>query len=116
MHKLLLEGMLFHARHGVFPEERILTGKFEVNLQLLINADSALQSDQVTDAVNYTAVFAIIKREMEQPVNLLERLAKKIMDSLYVELSNIQHIKIRISKLNPPVGGEMEKFSVELEG
>ena len=46
---------------------------------------------------------------------LLENLARRILDALYFEFPQIQKIKLKISKLNPPLGGETEKVSIILK-
>jgi dihydroneopterin aldolase len=45
---------------------------------------------------------------------LLENVAKRILDSLYLNFTSIEKAEIKISKMNPPMGGEIEKVSVTL--
>jgi dihydroneopterin aldolase len=51
---------------------------------------------------------------MEIPSHLLENVSKRILDSLYREFSSIKKAEIKISKMNPPMGGEIEKVSVTM--
>ena len=115
MHKVLLEGMLFHAKHGVFEEEKITGGKFEVNLELETDFSSSMTSDELEGTVDYSAVYEIVAHEMKTPSKLLEHLGKRIIDSVYAYFSEVQYIKLKISKLNPPISGEIAKVSVVIE-
>ena len=45
---------------------------------------------------------------------LLENVAKRILDALFAEFSNLENAKVKVSKMNPPMGGEIEKVSVTI--
>lgn len=109
-----IEGMKFYAYHGHFPAEQVVGNNFEVYARLEAECDKAAQSDRLDDALNYQAVYECIKKEMEIPSALLEHVGKRILDALYVKFPSIQNAKIKISKMNPPMGGEIERVSVTL--
>jgi dihydroneopterin aldolase len=69
-------------------------------------------SDNLGDAVNYQTVYEIVKKEMMINSNLLEHVANRVLDALYTTFPDIANAEIKISKLNPPMGGEIEKVSV----
>jgi dihydroneopterin aldolase len=46
--------------------------------------------------------------------HLLENVAKRVLDSLYSQSESIIKAEIKISKMNPPMGGEIEKVSVTM--
>ena len=54
---------------------------------------------------------------MRQPVNLLEKKSAQIIDTLQQEFSQIQHLEVSISKLNPMLaaGGKIEAVTVTLK-
>ena len=52
---------------------------------------------------------------MNVPSNLLEHLAGRIMNSLKVSYPDIEHIVVKLSKQNPPFGGDIKYASVILE-
>jgi len=111
---ILLENMRFFARHGVFEEERRIGGHFTVDLKIKIDVEVAMQSDDVADTVNYAEVYDLVAKEMLQPSRLLEHLAGRIMKSIQNQYPNIQSLEIKVSKLNPPLEGEVDKASVVL--
>lgn len=110
-----IEGMRFYAFHGHFEAEKIVGNEFLVDLKIETDCDKAAETDNLNDALNYQAVYEIVKREMAIPSSLLENLAKRILDSLYANFAVINNAKLKISKLNPPMGGEIEKVSVTLQ-
>ena len=109
-----IEGMKFYAFHGHFESEQIVGNEFLLNLKIETNCSPAAVSDNLNDALNYQSAYEIVKKEMEKPSHLLENVAQRILDALYLSFASIQKAEIKISKLNPPMGGEIEKVSVTI--
>lgn len=109
-----IEGMKFYAFHGHFESEQVVGNEFTVNLKIETDCEKAAISDNLNDALNYQVVYGIIKNEMAIPSHLLENVAKRILDSLYLHFTSIKKAEVKISKMNPPMGGEIEKVSVTL--
>ncbi len=110
-----IENMEFFAYHGHFKEEQIVGNKFLVDLMLEVDIRKPAETDKLEDALDYQQAYRIVKNEMEQNSKLLEHLAKRTLDALYEEFeSKIQQATIKISKLNPPVGGKIQKVSLTL--
>lgn len=110
-----IEGMRFYAYHGHFAAEQVVGNNFEVYVRLETNCDQAANSDNLDDALNYQAVYKTIKEVMQIKSALLENVAKRILDSLYNKFPTINKARLKISKKNPPMGGEIERVSVTLE-
>ena len=110
-----IEGMHFYAYHGHFETEQIVGNDFIVDLKLNTDCSKAAISDNLDDALNYQAVYTLIKKEMAIKSKLLENVASRILDSLYNNFSSIDKAQVKISKMNPPMGGKIEKVSVTLE-
>ena len=110
-----IENMEFYAFHGHYHEEQIVGSKFLVNLTIEADLDKASVSDALKDTINYQAVYRVVKEEMEKKSKLLESIAKRIIDSLYFNFESIQKVTVKVSKMNPPIGGgRIEKVSVTL--
>lgn len=109
-----IENIEFHANHGHYKEEQLIGNTFLVNLKIEYDSEKAQQSDNLKDTVNYQIAFEIVKREMAKKSHLLEHVGNKILESLYNELPGIDNASIKISKLNPPMGGKIEKVSVTI--
>lgn len=109
-----IENMEFYSFHGHFKEERIVGNRFLVNLIIETDMKTPSESDNLRDAVNYQRAYEIVKQQMEIKSYLLENIAKRILDAVYAEMKGIQKITVKVSKLNPPMGGKIGSVSVEL--
>jgi len=109
-----IEDMEFYAFHGHFREEQIVGNHFMVDVTVETDTDKAGRSDDLRDTLNYQKAYLIIKREMETSSHLLEHIATRILDALYNELTGIISAKVKVSKLNPVMGGRIGRVSVEI--
>ena len=115
MHKILLENMVFHAKHGYFEEENIIGGKFELNLELETNFDQGLKEDDLGGTVDYSKVYDLVAEEMKIPAKLLEHLGGRIVSGIYKNFPSVQFVRLKISKLSPPISGEVGRVSILIE-
>lgn len=109
-----IENMEFYSFHGHFKEERIVGNKFLVNLTIETDMKEPALSDNLKDAVNYQRVYELVKQQMEIKSYLLENIAGRILDALYSEMKGIQRATVKVSKLNPPMGGKIGSVSVTM--
>ena len=114
MGQIEIEGMEFFAYHGHYPVEKEVGNKFIVNINITTDCEKAGKSDQLEDALDYQKVYLLIKNEMSISSDLLEHVATRILDKLYLEFPEISHASVKISKMNPPMGGQIEKVSLTL--
>lgn len=114
MSLIRIDGMSFYAHHGCFEAERSIGTRFRVDVTLRVDTDKAEQSDDLDDTVNYADVYSVIKREMAIPSHLLEHVAHRIALSVLEAFSSVERIDVKVSKLNPPLGGQIDAVSVEL--
>jgi dihydroneopterin aldolase len=115
MSVISIEGMEFFAYHGCFKEEQVIGTKFRIDLFLEVDTSNAEKSDNLKDTVNYQSVFQLVKKEMETPSKLLEHVGRRVLDRIKKEFPHVEHARIKIRKLNPPLGGKMDFVSLELE-
>jgi dihydroneopterin aldolase len=109
-----IENMEFYSFHGHFKEERIVGNKFLVDLTVETDMTVPQESDNLKDAVNYQRVYEIVKLQMEKKSHLLEHIAGRILDSVYVEMEGIKKVTVKVSKMNPPMGGKIGSVSIVL--
>lgn len=112
--RVALEGLEFHAFHGVYPHERESGNWFEVDIAVETDFSAAAFQDDLSGTVNYETLFAIVKEEMDKPSKLLETVAGKIIDDILQELPVVQSVDIKISKVNPPIGGKCKRATVQV--
>lgn len=112
--RVALEGLEFHAFHGVYPHERESGNWFEVDIAVETDFSSAAFQDDLAGTVNYETLFRIVKEEMDKPSKLLEKVAGKIIEDILDELPVVQSVDIKISKVNPPIGGKCKRATVQV--
>ncbi len=108
-----IEGMEFYAYHGHFEEERIVGNDFVIDVTLETNLEPAAASDLIEDAVNYQEIYNLIKEEMKIKSALLENIADRIIEAIYIEFADqVEFVKVKVSKMNPPLNGKIKNVSI----
>lgn len=103
-----------HAHHGCLAEESIIGSEYRVDISLKSDLKKASVSDNLADTVDYVHINHIVKEEMNIPSKLLEHVAKRIIDRVFEEMKSVYKIKVAVSKINPPIGGDVEMVTVVL--
>ena len=109
-----LRNVRFYAFHGVMPQERKVGTIFLVNLRVGYPLEQAMQSDEVSDTLNYAALYEVVKAEMMQPSNLLEHVAGRIADAIVARFPQVTSIDLELTKQNPPMGADCDGAGVEI--
>ena len=112
--KISLEGLEFHAFHGVYPHERESGNCFEVDISVVTNILEGAIDDDLEKTVNYEILYQFVKEEMEKPSKLLETVAEKIVERVLLDLPEVEQVELKIAKINPPIGGKCKKASLSL--
>jgi dihydroneopterin aldolase len=110
--KVSLEGLEFHAYHGVYAHERSSGNKFEVDILVDTRFDDSAFRDELSGTINYEDLYAIVKAGMEKPSKLLETVAHSIAGHTLSAFPEAVSVEVKISKFNPPIGGVCRKASV----
>ena len=50
-----------------------------------------------------------------KPSKLLEHLARRILNRVGRDFANVKYARVKVKKMNPPLGGKIEYVAVELE-
>jgi dihydroneopterin aldolase len=113
MDRILMEGMAFFGRHGVFPAERELGARFTVDVELFGELSEAARSDRLDSTIDYARAYALVKEVVEgDSCHLLEAVAERIAGRL-LALPRVERAVVRVRK-KPPLEGEFHSFGVEL--
>lgn len=113
--RIELKAMKFYAYHGVMPQETKVGNHFVVNLTLTAPLEQAVKSDELDDTINYAAVYAVVKEQMDIPSKLIEHAAGRILYALKECFPQLTAISLKLSKLNPPFGGDVHSASILLD-
>jgi len=111
---IAINSMRFYAHHGCFDEERRIGTHFTVDLSFETNTSVAEVSDNIADTVSYLDVYQVVRREMLVPSHLLEHVARRVGEAVLQEFPSVDSIDVKVCKLNPPLGGQMDSVSVSL--
>lgn len=114
MSMIAIEGMEIYAYHGCFEEEKIIGTGFLVDLWLTTDTSEAEKTDNLKKTVNYLKVYQVVVNEMKVSSNLLEHISRRILIAVQREFPQVDWVKVKIQKLNPPLGGKMKSVSVTL--
>ena len=109
-----LEEMEFYAYHGHYKEEQIVGNRFLVDLSIEADMETAARTDDLRDALNYQSAYEIVKVEMQKKSHLLEHIATRILNSLFQNLKGVKKATVKVSKINPPLGGKTRAVSVTI--
>lgn len=109
-----LEGAHFRAQHGFYEEERILGGDYIIDVYLSLDTTLAAHADDLYRTANYETVYLILQSEMRKPSQLIEAVAQRIIMRLQEHFEKIQGIRLRLRKLNPPMGGRVDAAVIEM--
>ena len=112
---ITLETMKFHAFHGVMDEERDIGGSYLADISYTVDTN-AVYTDRIEDTINYGQVFDIAKTEIMKQSSLIEHVAGRISIAIKERFPQIQTLDVKITKLHPPVHGEMVSASVRIHG
>lgn len=107
-----IEQMEFYAFHGCYKQEQVVGNRFLVNLVFETNIEKASKSDNVEDTVSYLDVYNVVKQQMAIRSDILENVGERILDSIKKEFPSIIRATIKITKCNPPLGGNIKGVSV----
>ena len=110
---ITLEGMRFHAFHGVYDEERRIGGEYIVDVSVNTAIGRAASTDSLEHTINYETIFQICQLEMDQPRQLIESVLQGIVERMKHQFATMQGLRVRIRKLHPPLGGRVDAAVVE---
>jgi len=104
-----------YAYHGCLLEEGKIGSDYQVDLSVKANLKKSAETDELDDTVDYVHLNRIIKEEMAIRTKLLETIASKILDRILFEIPLVSSVKVKVSKLNPPIGGNVEMVSIVMK-
>ena len=115
MGTIKLKNIRTFSYHGCLIEEGKIGSDYSVDLEIKANLRHSAVSDNLIDTVDYVHLNKIVEEEMAVRSNLLEHVTKRIIDRALKEIEMITKIKVGVSKLNPPIGGDVEAVTIEME-
>ena len=109
-----VENIRVFAHHGCLKEETKIGSDYRVDLEVKANLQTSAKSDKLSDTVDYVFLNTVIREEMNRPSHLLETVAKRILNRIFDEDPLVKKATVRVSKLNPPIGGDVEMVTIKM--
>ena len=104
-----------YSYHGCLAEEAAIGSDYRVDIEIKTDLRKSAISDQLEDTVDYVFLNQVVKEEMAIRAQLLEQVAHRIIVRIFKESAAVSCILIRVSKINPPIGGDVEMVTIEME-
>ena len=114
MSSIRLKNIRIFTNHGCLTEEEKIGSDYLVNLTVQADLSEAARSDQLKDTVDYVHLNRIVKEQMAQRSKLLEHVGQRIIDTIFEELPVVESVEVTVSKVNPPIGGDVAEVSVTM--
>lgn len=114
--KIRLNNMVFYGFHGVYPEERKLGQRFNVNLTIYTDDTRDSGIKELSDTVDYTKIYDEVKHIMEvQQFQLLEDCANTIIINILNDFELVRGVKVIIEKPGVPINATLSSVAIEME-
>lgn len=115
MGTIKLQNIRTFSFHGCLEEEGKIGSDYRVDLEIKTDLRKSSLSDDLKDTVDYVLLNKIVVEEMAIRSKLLEHVAHRIISRIFKEIPAISRIILGVSKLNPPIGGDVEAVTIEME-
>ncbi len=115
MSTIRLKNIKIYAFHGCLVEEEKIGSDYLVNLSVKADLSKAAATDRLGDTVDYVHLQKIVKEEMGVRSKLLEHVGQRIINTIFKQIPLVDFIKVTVSKVNPPIGGDVAEVSVTMQ-
>ena len=113
--RIVLDGMVFQARHGVHDREKVTAQRFEVDVELHLDLQPAGLEDDLERTLDYGRVYDTVKTIVESTTfNLIEALAEAIAHELLAEFPALEEVAVRVRKPEVRLGGPLNFAGVQV--
>ena len=109
---ITINNIRLYAYHGCLKEEALIGGNYNVDIKIYTDYSLAAKKDDLSKTVDYCNVYEIVKREMKIRSKLIEHVADRIANALKMEIPKIDKVTVRLTKIAPPVNGDLGSVSV----
>ncbi len=110
-----LSNVRTYSYHGCMDEEEKIGAEFRIDLKVKTNMVQAAQTDDLQYGLDYTRLNEIVIAEMQVRAKLMETVAWRMINRIFEEFVLADKVAVKVTKLNPPVGGNIEAVSVSLK-
>jgi dihydroneopterin aldolase len=114
-HTIEVNGIKIYAFHGCLPEEEKIGGHYVVDVMLNTNFSGAAINDELSKTVDYVLINHIVKEEMAIRSKLIEQVGQRIVNRIKREAKGIDFLRVKVTKLTPPINGDVDNVAIAIE-
>ena len=114
-HTIEINGIKIYAFHGCLPEEGKIGGHYKVDVMLNTNFTDGALEDDLSKTIDYVIVNRIVKEEMAIRSKLIEHVGQRIITKLKSQIPSIDFLRVKITKINPPINGDVDNVAIIIE-
>jgi dihydroneopterin aldolase len=108
-----LVDILLHGYHGLFEEEKLVGNTFKINVTV-VYTPANFPITNLSDTIDYGAVFNILQEQMQVATPLLETVAANFTLAVLKQFDAATEVTIHIQKMVPPIAGMVGSVAVGL--
>ena len=111
---VFLEGIRFHAFHGLTRLEREIGVRYKVDVEMKTDLTVAAKGDRIADTIDYRKVHKlVIEIGRTESYKLIETLAEHLAKDI-LEQFPIDEVRLRLAKETPILDGIVDAVGVEV--
>lgn len=114
-HCVEINGIKLYAFHGCLPEEEQIGGHYRVDVYLETDFSEAASNDDLSKTVDYVVVNKIVQKEMAIRSKLIEHVGQRIYVQIKKTIKNIDFLRVKVTKLSPPINGDVNNVAIIIE-
>jgi len=112
--RINIEGIKLYGYHGCLEEEAKIGGNYVVDVLMETDFSIAAIQDDLHKTIDYCSVYEISKKQMAVRSKLIESVCARIFEEIKTTFPAITKLTVKVTKLVPPMNGNVEKVSVEI--
>ena len=114
-HTIEVNDIKLYCFHGCLPEEAKIGGHYSVDVHMITDFTKSTETDDLNHTIDYVLVNSIVEEEMMIRSKLIEHVGQRIVTRMEKELVNLLSIKVKITKLSPPINGDVTNVAIIIE-
>lgn len=114
-HTIEVNGIKLYAHHGCLQEESAIGGHYIVDVRITTDFSEAMETDNLSKTVDYVDVNRIVAREMAVRSKLIEHVGHRILSSIKKEVKGISALRVKVTKITPPINGDVDNVAIIIE-
>ena len=115
MDKIKVEDIKLYGYHGCLDEEARIGTDYLVSVTVWSDLSKAAKTDELSDTPDYVTINKIVSEEVAIRAKLIENVTDRILTRLFAELLTVQKARVKLSKVSPPINGNVEKVSIVMK-